>query len=186
MAELWKMVEEVNELLDKKGVKVIQEIRGSGRTLYGFMPQAVFDAVNQVFGENWGYEIVEYKESQLGDKGMNSYGLVRVRVWLKAGDQPVYREAFGGSRNNTIGDALKGAVTDAVQKGLAMFSIGRVAYEGELGRYYQCYQKVREALSKDEGLRKKYSEFVKKHGLGKLAEWPLSKLAEFCEENKIK
>jgi hypothetical protein len=189
MTALWEKVEEVNRLLDAKGIKAVQEIKGAGRTLYGFLPQAVFDAMNQVFGDGWGYEVVEYKESQLGDKGMNSYGLVRVRVWVKPepDKEPVSREAFGGSRNNSIGDALKGAVTDAVQKGLAMFSVGRMAYEGELGHYYQCYQKIAEKLKAgDSAVKKAYSEFVKKHGLGRLREWPLSKLAEFCEEYKIK
>jgi len=187
---LWKRVEEVNQALDRKGVKVIQEIKaGGGRTLYGFQPQSVFDAMNEVFGTDWGYEVVEFSQQSLGDKGMNFYGLVRVRVWVKPAPdvEPVTREAFGGSRNNTPGDALKGAVTDAVQKALSTFSVGRMAYEGELKAYYQCYQKIAEKLrSGDSAIKKAYQDFCKKHGLGRLRDWPLSKLAEFCEQEKIK
>ena len=190
MAEktLWQMVEKVNEKLEKKGIKAIQKIAGKGRTLYGFLPQAVFDSMNEVFGpENWGYEIVEYSQQQIEGKGMNAYGLVRVRVFIKSPGTVVYRESFGGSRNDGIGDALKGAVTDAVQKALALFSVGRIAYEGELGNYYQCYEKVLEKLkSGDSSIKKAYQEFCKKYGLGRLKEWPLGRLVQFCEENKIK
>jgi len=187
MTALWELVEKVNEELENKGVKAIQRIAGRGRTLYGFTPQSVFDAMNKVFGpQGWGYEILEYSQHQIEGKGMNAYGLVRVRVFLKTPEgEKIFRESFGGSRNDGIGDALKGAVTDAVQKALAMFSVGRIAYEGELGVYYECYEKLSQALKENKELRKAYAEFRDKNKLGKLKEWPLRKLAEFCEQQKI-
>ncbi|ADU97786.1 hypothetical protein Theam_1830 (plasmid) [Thermovibrio ammonificans HB-1] len=186
--KLWELVEKVNKELDNQGFKVIQKIDRGKRVLYGFLPQAVFDSMNKVFGpENWGYEILDSQVQSLEGKGMNSYAFVRIKVWIKDGDVIASREAFGGSRNDNVGDALKGAITDAVQKGLAMLSVGRVAYEGELGKFYDCYNRIAEKLkSGDSAIKKAYAEFTKENGLGRLREWPLSKLLEFCEEYKIK
>ena len=133
----WEVVEAVDKILDSYGRDAIQEVPSRGRTLYGYYPQFVFDALNEVIGAgNWGYEILNSsyeKEKRVRKNGKEEevyVALVHVRVWMM--DKGNCKEAFGGSDNYTVADALKGATTDAVQKALAMFSIGHKAYRGEL------------------------------------------------------
>ena len=100
-------------------------------------PQSVNDALNQVVrATNWGYQIIESNvvpvESKKGETRYLSY--VRIRLWII--DPTTAKEAFGGSENYTPGDSLKGAVTDAIQKALSLFSVGRKAYRGELHVYF--------------------------------------------------
>lgn len=132
-----EVVRAVDEILDSYGEEAVQEVPGRGRTLYGYVPQFVFDALNKVIGAaNWGYEILEsncvkeVRERKNGKKEEVYVAVVRVRVWMMQRDNA--KEAFGGSENYTAADALKGATTDGVQKALSMFSIGRKAYRGEL------------------------------------------------------
>jgi len=133
-ASYWTaIVEKVDSILEKEGASAVQEVPGRGRTLYGYRPQSVIDALNQVLGANsWGYEVLEHSvekvESKKGDTRYLSY--VKLRLWMV--DRESAKDVFGGSENYTPGDALKGAVTDAIQKGLSLFSIGRKAYRGEL------------------------------------------------------
>jgi recombination DNA repair RAD52 pathway protein len=136
MAKLsyWKeIVEKIDQILEKEGASAVQEVPGRGRTLYGYKPQSVIDALNQTLGANgWGYKILEHSVEKIEDKkGQTRYlAFVKVRLWV--GDTESFKEAFGGSENYTPGDALKGATTDAIQKALSLFSIGRKAYRGEL------------------------------------------------------
>jgi len=133
-----EIVQQIDEILDAEGSSAVQEVpaRG-GRTLYGYKPQNVIDALNQVVGAtNWGYQIIESNivpvESKKGETRYLSY--VRIRLWII--DPSTAKEAFGGSENYTPGDSLKGAVTDAIQKALSLFSVGRKAYRGELHVYF--------------------------------------------------
>jgi len=133
-----EIVQQIDKILDEEGASAVQEVpaRG-GRTLYGYKPQSVIDALNQVVGAtNWGYQIIESNvvpvESKKGETRYLSY--VRIRLWII--DPTTVKEAFGGSENYTPGDSLKGAVTDAIQKALSLFSVGRKAYRGELHVYF--------------------------------------------------
>ena len=133
-ANYWTaIVEKVDSILEKEGASAVQEVPGRGRTLYGYRPQSVIDALNQVLGANsWGYEVLDHSvekvENRKGETRYLSY--VKLRLWVA--DKASSKDVFGGSENYTPGDALKGAVTDAIQKGLSLFSIGRKAYRGEL------------------------------------------------------
>jgi len=132
-----EIVEAVDEILDSYGEKAIQDVPSRGRVLHGYVPQFVFDALNEVIGAgNWGYEILNSsyeKEKRVRKNGKEEdvcIAIVHVRVWMM--DKSNCKEAFGGSENYTAADALKGATTDAVQKALSLFSIGHKAYRGEL------------------------------------------------------
>ena len=132
-----EIIKAVDEILDSYGEKAIQDVPSRGRVLHGYVPQFVFDALNEVIGAgNWGYEILnsnyakEVRERKNGKKEDVYVAVVHVRVWMM--DKGNCKEAFGGSENYTAADALKGAVTDGVQKALSMFSIGHKAYRGEL------------------------------------------------------
>lgn len=93
----------------------------------GYKPQYVIDACNDVFGiGGWGFDEVS-SDITPGDKGL---AITQVRVWLQGIEsKPV---GWGQSRvtKGDIGDARKGAQTDAIKKGLSYFSIGNRAYKG--------------------------------------------------------
>jgi hypothetical protein len=95
----------------------------------GYAPQSVIDAMNEVFYGEWGFD--EYSnEIVAGDKG--GLAVAKVGVWLKDNDSKP--TAWGQNRvtRGDVGDAHKGAQTDAIKKALSYFSIGNRAYLGLL------------------------------------------------------
>ena len=81
----------------------------------------------------WGFEVVSSEiVSHQTEKGNSSLAIAQVKVWIKTIDfMPV---GYGQSRvtKGDIGDAKKGAQTDAIKKALSYFSIGNRAYHGLL------------------------------------------------------
>src|SRR6266567_7408197 len=120
-------VEQVNALLFQGEPANISIDEHSGYT--GYKPQAVVDAMNEVLFGAWGFEEVS-SEIEPGDKG--SLAVAQVRVLLK--DIEFRPVAWGQNRvtRGDIGDARKGAQTDAIKKALSYFSIGARAYHGLL------------------------------------------------------
>lgn len=131
----YQKIEQINEILRAQGVSVIQEKkmmkdgRVIGKVQYGYVPQAVFDAVNAVIGpENWTYEVHS-------NEVIENQAIACVEVyfntpngWLSKGKQWGQSNVVKGN----VGDALKGAVTDGIQKGFSLWSIGSDAYAGKL------------------------------------------------------
>jgi hypothetical protein len=120
----------INKLLEDQRASIVQKVLLPGnRVLYGYLPQAVFDAVNSVLKpEGWYYAVVEpivYENE------------VVVRVIVKIGAREC--EHFGGMKiiKGDHGSAYKGAVTDALQKALSMFGIGSLAYRGKLKAVFE-------------------------------------------------
>ena len=100
----------------------------------GYRPQFIFDALNAVFKiGGWGFEEVASEiVTHQTEKGNSSLAIAQVKVWLKGIDfQP---SSYGQSRvtKGDVGDAKKGAQTDAIKKALSYFSIGNRAYHGLL------------------------------------------------------
>ncbi len=100
----------------------------------GYKPQYIVDAMNAVFGiGGWGFEeISSHLEGLSVEKGTPTLAVAQVKAWLKAIDfMPV---GWGQSRitKGDLGDAKKGAQTDAIKKALSYFSIGNRAYHGLL------------------------------------------------------
>jgi hypothetical protein len=160
-----EIIKAVDEILDSYGEKAIQDVPSRGRVLHGYVPQFVFDALNEVIGAgNWGYEILHSsyeREERVRKNGKEEevyVAVVHVRVWMM--DKGNCKEAFGGSENYTAADALKGAVTDGVQKALAMFSIGHKAYRGELAPAKENGRKGDKSLREPASERQK--ELIKK------------------------
>src|SRR6266567_6273592 len=130
-----KTVEEkikaVNTILHDGEPKNISVDNYSGFT--GYKPQYLIDAMNAVFLGSWGFEEVSSETvSHQTEKGTSSLAICQVKVWLKdISFQPV---GWGQSRvtKGDIGDAKKGAQTDAIKKSLSYFSIGNRAYHGLL------------------------------------------------------
>ena len=100
----------------------------------GYKPQFIIDAMNIVFKlGNWGFEEVASEiVTHQTEKGNSSLAIAQVKVWLKGIEfTPV---GYGQNRvtKGDVGDAKKGAQTDAIKKALSYFSIGNRAYHGLL------------------------------------------------------
>ena len=134
-----KQVEKINAQLRAYGPEAVQEIKMMkdgkviGQVRYGYKPQYVFDAVNSVLlPENWRYEVVS---KEIFDNQV----VAEVKLFLRAGEDWFCKGSQTGQMQiikKNVGDAMKGAITDALQKCLSLLSIGSDAYRGLLREVY--------------------------------------------------
>ena len=141
MAPLQEQIQAINQRLRAFGIEAVQEIRMTdrdgktiGQVKYGYRPQYVFDSVNEVLGpENWRYELT--REEIFENQAVAEVRLF-VRVdgdWLCKGSHKGQMQIVKGN----VGDAQKGAITDAIQKCMSLLSIGSDAYKGLLKHVFQ-------------------------------------------------
>jgi len=134
-------INRINEILRSNGKEAVQEVKMVGKNgqvigqvRYGYKPQYVFDAVNEVLGpENWRYDL---EKEEIFDNQAVVTVTLHIRVdgeWLCKGSQKGQSQIVKGN----VGDALKGAVTDAIQKCMSLLSIGTDAYKGLLEGVYK-------------------------------------------------
>ncbi len=124
------LVQVVNGLLEAGEPQNISTDTNSGSGYTGYKPQYIIDAMNEGVGfGNWGFEEVS-NDIVEGEKG--PLAVSQVRVFLK--DCAFQPTGWGQNRvtRGDIGDAKKGAQTDAIKKALSYFSIGNRAYLGLL------------------------------------------------------
>ena len=140
MAPLQEQIQSINERLRAFGIEAIQEIKMTdkggnviGQIKYGFRPQYVFDSVNEVLGpENWRYELTK-------EEIFESQAVAEVRLFVKIEDDWLCKGSHKGQMQivkGNVGDAQKGAITDAIQKCMSLLSIGSDAYKGLLKNVY--------------------------------------------------
>ena len=132
---LTQQIEMVNAQLRDFGRAAIQEVKmvknGQiiGQIRYGYKPQYVFDAVNAILmPENWRYEVVS---KEIFDNQV----VAEVKLFIRVKDEWFCKGAQSGQMQivrGNVGDAMKGAITDAIQKCLSLLSIGSDAYKGLL------------------------------------------------------
>ena len=141
MAPLQEQIQAINQRLRAFGIEAVQEIRMTdrdgktiGQVKYGYRPQYVFDSVNEVLGpENWRYELT--REEIFENQAVAEVRLF-VRVdgdWLCKGSHKGQMQIVKGN----VGDAQKGAITDAIQKCMSLLSTGSDAYKGLLKHVFQ-------------------------------------------------
>jgi hypothetical protein len=140
MASLQEQIQSINERLRTFGIEAIQEIKMTdkggnviGQIKYGFRPQYVFDSVNEVLGpENWRYELTK-------EEIFESQAVAEVRLFVKIDGDWLCKGSHKGQMQivkGNVGDAQKGAITDAIQKCMSLLSIGSDAYKGLLKNVY--------------------------------------------------
>lgn len=134
-------VKKINAQLRSFGSEAVQQVmfkdkdgKVIGQVRYGFKPQYVFDAVNEILQpENWRYEIVS-KEI------FDFQAVVEVKLFIRIANEWLCKGSQTGQMNivkKNVGDAYKGAVTDAIQKCFSLVSIGSDAYRGLLEDVYK-------------------------------------------------
>jgi hypothetical protein len=104
-----------------------------GQIKYGYRPQYVFDSVNEVLGpENWRYELTR-------EEIFETQAVAEVRLFVKIDGDWLCKGSHKGQMpivKGNVGDAQKGAITDAIQKCMSLLSIGSDAYKGLLKNVY--------------------------------------------------
>ncbi|MBU0663415.1 MAG: hypothetical protein KJ990_02610 [Proteobacteria bacterium] len=137
MSTLTVKINEINELLRSFGINAVQKIDFGGQIRYGYRPQYVFDAVNQIISpDNWRYELIK-------EEIFEAQAVAEVRLFLKIDNDWLCKGSHKGQMQivrGNVGDAQKGAITDAIQKCFSLVSIGSDAYRGLLGNIYNSTQ----------------------------------------------
>ncbi len=124
-------VVEINKILDGYGDEAIQEEKRPNVSLWGYKPQYLVDAVNQVLKEDgWGYHLITIQTTPLDNGKITA--IAQVEVYIKIGDTLVCKGPQFGVSTNYPGDAEKGAITDGIGKGLSLWGIASKAYRGLL------------------------------------------------------
>lgn len=138
---LSEIVKGINEQLRAHGKIAVQEVKMTnkegktiGQVRYGYRPQYVFDSINEVlFPENWRYEVLS-KEIYEVQAVVEVKLFIRVsNEWFCKGSQVGQMQIVKGN----VGDAYKGAITDAIQKSFSLLSIGTDSYRGLLEKVYK-------------------------------------------------
>jgi hypothetical protein len=125
-------IKKVNERLLKGEPGNISENKYSSYASSGYKSQHIVDALNLEMGiGQWGFEETEHTLVYDCDN-KPIVALATVKVWLAGVDAQFCAHGQCSIQKNDIGDAQKGAVTDALKKGLAYFSIGNRAFHGLL------------------------------------------------------
>jgi len=134
-------INKVNELLKSYGAAAIQQRQIGDRVLFGFKPQYIIDAVNQIFTpENWYYQLHD-TEIFTNDDDRSGQVVAQVEIFIRADSDSEYithGPQFGQATivYGNVGDSKKGSVTDALGKNFSLFSIGNAAYRGELSNLH--------------------------------------------------
>lgn len=126
-------IKKVNEILLKGEPYNISEDAFSGFT--GYKPQYIVDSMNLVFGVGgWGFDEISSEVFYDEKKGERIPTIVIscVRAFIQKREYSFTGWGQARITRGDIGDAKKGAQTDALKKALSYFSIGNRAYHGKL------------------------------------------------------
>ena len=140
-ATLQEKITLINERLRSFGIEAVQEIKMTGKDgkvigqiKYGYRPQYVFDSVNEHLGpENWRYELTK-------EEIFDTQTVAEVKLFIKVDNEWLCKGSQKGQMQivkGNVGDAQKGAITDALQKCMSLLSIGSDSYKGLLKNVYQ-------------------------------------------------
>ena len=113
----------------------------------------VTERLNEVFGVGaWRVEVDKVDQS-------NKMVVVKVRLTIPA--YGIDYECYGGNDNTDLGDAYKGATTDALTKIASWLGIGQEVFKGEAGKALQrpAPKKEKKTLTEDKLMDE---EFLKK------------------------
>lgn len=131
-----KKIKEIRADFPKESVQVKKGFKnpetGEQDYLTGYKPQYIFERLNDVFGhDGWNYEILSHGMIDGEKKGVADVWVLG-RLTIK--DITVVDQFGTGSYNKgtSIGDALKSAATNALEKCASLKDIGHIAYKGLL------------------------------------------------------
>lgn len=114
-------IELIKKWLPFKALSVRDGARGDANT--SIAPWSVTDRLNDVFGIDGWTTDAEFV--------MERNGMVVVKLLFNAPDYGIHHTTFGGNNNKDLGDAFKGAETDALTKVASWLGIGTGVWRGE-------------------------------------------------------
>lgn len=95
-------------------------------------PMAVIDRLNEVFGYGkWGFSTEPVKEFSFKTAAGKTNYHAAVKGIFTVSEYKIHLEQYGGSSNEDLGDALKGAATDSLTKIGSYLGIGASIYKGQ-------------------------------------------------------
>lgn len=118
----------VNKELELTEPDSIETYDLGGKTFTGYRVQSVVDAVNNIFGNDWKYDILNQSDTE----GKTHW--VAVQIYFNIQGEWRYRgvQIGSGSAVGSDGDSRKAAISDALKKGFSLWSIGNKPYLGKL------------------------------------------------------
>lgn len=156
------MVDLINQkLVDAaRNDKDVIQINTIGKKQVGFKPQYIFDAINEVLGpDNWRYEtkVLELLNTPYTDKNnvekVCSQAIIETKLFIRVNDEWIAKGTHYGQCpviQGNVGDAIKGATTDSLQKVFSTISVGNLAYSGRLEALYDQITKNGGSKSKNQ------------------------------------
>lgn len=156
------MVDLINQkLVDAaRNDKDVIQINTIGKKQVGFKPQYIFDAINEVLGpDNWRYEtkVLELLNTPYTDKNnvekVCSQAIIETKLFIRVNDEWIAKGTHYGQCHviqGNVGDAIKGATTDSLQKVFSTISVGNLAYSGRLEALYDQITKNGGSKSKNQ------------------------------------
>jgi hypothetical protein len=126
-----KLLKAVDSLPDTAVERAKKEITRKGYDTTGYQYQFLVNILNEIVGvNNWSYDYIVSKENE--GNYTNGKHFYEVSVDMEIEILGAKRKAPGGHKSEMYADAKKGAVTNSLKKTLAMFGIGKKAYEGTI------------------------------------------------------
>lgn len=137
-------IKELRKVFPKEAIQIYKKLRdpktGEEKILVGYKPQYIIERLNDAFGhENWDFEV---KQLKMDDSCAWCHGTLTIYMSRANEDSlsgPLIRSVMTkkdhiGScefyKGISYGDALKGAVTNCIEKCASMLDIGQDAYKG--------------------------------------------------------
>lgn len=134
--EVYKKLLDAVEKLPNEAIETAKkEITRKGYDTTGYQYQFLVNILNEIIGvENWNFTYNLTKEIQ--GQWSNGKGFWEITVDTEVEILGVKRMCAGGHKSEMHADAKKGAITNSLKKTLALFGIGKKAYEGTIDDDY--------------------------------------------------
>lgn len=142
-----KLLSAVDSLPINAIERASKAITRKGYDTTGYQYQFLVNVLNEVVGvANWMFDYSIVKETE--GKFQNGMAYFDITIELILSICGVERKCVGGHRSGAHADAVKGAITNAFKKTVALFGVGKRAYEGTIDEDYRAPEVERVAVNK--------------------------------------
>jgi len=122
-----KITDEIKKILDRPLPDEAVSQHPTKTFLSSIKAIYVTERMNEAFGVGGWTLKVTHQETQLIEKGNP---MVVIKTTFEVPEYGIYYESFGGNDNKDLGDAYKGATTDAITKIGSYLGIGANVFKG--------------------------------------------------------
>lgn len=131
-----KLIEAVEKLPKEAIESAKKEVTRKGYDTTGYQYQYLVNILNEIVGvENWNSTYETDKEIEGKYASGQSYWEITVDTEVEI--LGVKRRCAGGHKSGMHADAKKGAITNSFKKTVALFGVGKKAYEGTIDEDYR-------------------------------------------------